>query len=126
MRFFLDEGVPNSVGLALEGAGHEVIYLRDAIATGSPDPLVCAVAEENEAILVALDGDMRQLAQRRVIGQRRFRRLSLVKLSCRPTRAAKRTEAAISLLEHEWSVSESSTDRRLFVEISDTVIRTFR
>jgi predicted nuclease of predicted toxin-antitoxin system len=100
--------------------------LREAVATGSPDPLVCAAAEANDAILVALDHDMRSLAQRRGIGQRRFRKLSLIKLSCKATRAAERVRAAMSLIEHEWLYSEGQNDRRLFIDIGSDVIRTFR
>ena len=55
LKLFIDEGVPDSVGRAFLASGHKVVYLRDAIATGSPDQLVCAVSEANDAILVALD-----------------------------------------------------------------------
>ena len=126
LKLFLDEGVPDSVGQCFAKAGHTVIYERDTIAPGSPDQLVCAVSEANDAILVALDGDMRQLAQRRGVGQRRFRRLSLIKLSCRETRAEERVNAAMSLIEHEWQVGFQSQDRRIFIEIGNSVIRTIR
>lgn len=126
LKLFLDEGVPNSVGRAFEDSGHEVIYLRDAIATGSPDQLVCAVAEANDAILVALDGDMRRIAQRHGVGQRRYRRLSLIKLSCRETRAAERVRAAMSFIEHEWNYSSGSADRRIFIEINIDAMHTKR
>ncbi len=126
MKLFLDEGVPKSVGLCFEDRGHEVIYFPDAAEPGSPDPLVATISMENEAILVALDGDMRKLAQRRGVGQRRYRRLSLIKLSCRETIAARRVEAAMSLIEHEWALAETPSPRRLFVEIGDGFIRTFR
>jgi predicted nuclease of predicted toxin-antitoxin system len=88
--------------------------------------LVCAAAEANDAILVALDGDMKTLAQRRGVGQRRFRKLSLIKISCKATRASDRLTDAMSLIEHEWNHSEGQADRRLFVEIGADVIRTFR
>lgn len=126
LKLFLDEGVPDSVGSCFSDAGHNVIYLRDAIETGSPDQLVCAVSEANDAILVALDADMRQLAARRGVGQRRFRRLSLIKLSCRETRAAERIKSAMSLIEHEWQVGSTHRDRRIFIEVSDNVMRTWR
>ena len=126
LRVFTDEGVPDSVGDSFAARGHVVIRLREAVASGSPDPLVCAAAEANDAILVALDGDMRSLAQRRGIGQRRFRKLSLIKLSCKVTRATERVDAAMSLIEHEWLYSAGQIDRRLFMEIGSDVIRTFR
>jgi len=126
LRFFLDEGVPHAVGRKLLEFGHEVIYLQDATATGSPDQLVCAVAEANEAILVALDGDMKQLVKRQGIGDRRYRKLSLLKLSCREPRAAERIDASMTLIEHEWNFSAGTSDRRLFVEIGDRAISTKR
>jgi predicted nuclease of predicted toxin-antitoxin system len=126
LKLFIDEGVPDSVGRAFLASGHKVVYLRDAIATGSPDQLVCAVSEANDAILVALDGDMRQLAQRHGIGQRRYRKLSLLKLSCRETRAAARVVQAMSLIEHEWNYSAGSNDRRIFIEINDEAMHTKR
>lgn len=110
----------------MAAAGHEVLYLRDTMATGSPDQLVCAVSEANDCILVALDGDMKQLAQRHGVGNRRFKKLSLLKLSCRETRAAQRVQAALSLIEHEWQYGHDNLDRRMFVEIGNDVIRTVR
>lgn len=126
MKLFLDEGVPTSVGVCFEDRGHEVIYFPDAAEPGSPDPLIATISVENDAILVALDGDMRKLAQRRGVGQRRYRRLSLIKLSCRETTAARRVAAAMSLIEHEWALGETSSSRRIFIEIGDSFIRTFR
>lgn len=126
LRFFLDEGVPRAVGKRLLQEGHDVIYLQDAVATGSPDQLVCAVAQANEAILVALDGDMKQLAKRHGIGQLRYRKLSLLKLSCRETRAVERIGLAMSLIEHEWNFSAGCSDRRIFIEIGDASISSKR
>lgn len=126
MKLFLDEGVPKSVGLCFEDRGHEVIYFPDAAVAGSPDPLVATISIENDAILVALDGDMRKLAQGRGVGRMRYRRLSLIKLSCRETIAAGRVASAMSLIEHEWALAEPPSPRRLFVEIGDGFIRTFR
>lgn len=126
LRLFLDEGVPDSVGHTFLEAGHQVGFLNKSIARGSSDHLVCAIADINNAILVALDGDMKRIAQGYGIGSRRFLRLGLIKLSCFEPDAAKRVRSAMSLIEHEWMISESSEGRRIFVEISDTVIRSFR
>jgi hypothetical protein len=52
--------------------------------------------------------------------------LSLIKISCKVTRAGERIEAAMSLIEHEWLYSAGQADRRLFIEIGSDVIRTFR
>lgn len=88
--------------------------------------LVCAAAEANDAILVAIDRDMRAIAKRHGVGQNRFRLLSLIKLSCRETRAPERVERAMSLIEHEWKYSAGTSGRRLHIEIGTDVIRTVR
>ena len=126
LRFFLDEGVADSVGRFLESEGHVVILLRHSITTGSKDPLVCVAAEANDAILVAHDADMRGLAKRYGVTNGRFKRLSLIKLSCTEPRAVDRLREALSLIEHEWEVSRRMAARRLFVEVSKDVIRTMR
>jgi predicted nuclease of predicted toxin-antitoxin system len=126
LRLFLDEGVPDSVGHAFMEAGHEVAFLNKTLARGSSDHLVCVIADINEAILVALDGDMKRIAQSYGIGGRTFLKLGLVKISCYEPDAAERLRSAMTLIEHEWLVTEGKPGRRIFVEISDKVIRSFR
>ena len=126
LKLFLDEGVPASVGREFFESGHEVIYLKDCIATGSPDDLVCVAAEQNEAILVACDGDMRKMVKRFGIGAGRFAKLSLIKLSVNSPLCAPRIRQAMSLIEHEWMVSSEKQARRLYIEIKSDVIRTYR
>jgi predicted nuclease of predicted toxin-antitoxin system len=103
-----------------------VIYLREKIATNTPDPLVAAVAEANDAILVSLDADFQRIAKRHGVGRREFRQLSLIKLSCRESRCYQRITEAMSLIDHEWNFARQNRDRRLFMDILDNVIRTMR
>lgn len=126
LRVFLDEGVPVSVGNTFEAHGHEVVPLEAAVKRGSPDVMVCAAAQANDAILVAFDHDMKQLARRYGIGSGRFKRLSLIKFLCPEPMAAKRLEQAMSLIEHEWLVSSEKVARRLFVEVGKQFLRTNR
>lgn len=127
MRFFIDHCVPESVAKALESAGREVIRLRTKTAPDSPDTLVAAVAEANSAILVTMDGDFKSIAARTGIGQRRYRRLSLIRFEkCRESQAPARISAALSLIDHEWSVGNGSKDRRIFIVITPEAIRTHR
>ena len=126
LKLFLDEGVPRSVGHCFEEKGHTVIYFEDAAAPGSPDPLVATISMENDAVLVALDGDMRKLAQQHGVGRMRYKRLSLIKLSCPETEAASRVDQVMSLIEHEWALEPSQTERRMFIEIGTRVIRIYR
>lgn len=127
MRFFIDHCVPESVAKALEAAGREVIRLRTKTAPDSPDTLVAAVAEANNAILVTMDGDFKAIAARTGIGQRRCRRLSLIRFQkCRESKAASRLVTALSLIDHEWELSTGRKDRRIFVVITSESIRTHR
>ena len=101
MRFFIDQCVPESVARVLEKHDHQVVRLREKIAPKSPDPLVAAVAETNDAILVKMDGDFRKIASRHGVGSRRFRRLSLLRFErCIEAKTAARVEGAMSLIEH--------------------------
>lgn len=127
MRFFVDHCVPESVSNMLEAKGYEVIRLREKTATDSPDALVAAVAEANNAVLITMDGDFRAIAARAGIGQRRFRRLSLIRFEqCRESQAAGRLEQALTLIEHEWAYGNGARDRRMFVVIKSETIRTHR
>jgi predicted nuclease of predicted toxin-antitoxin system len=128
LRFVLDEGVPNAVGTALQAARHNVIFLNrgDLVPRGAKDSLVCAFAILNDAILVAMDGDMKVIARGVGITGSAYARLNLLKLSCLETEAADRVTAAMTLIEHEWHVSAGAPGRRLFVEIRTSVIRSNR
>jgi predicted nuclease of predicted toxin-antitoxin system len=92
----------------------------------SSDHLVCAIADINDAILVALDGDMKRIAQGHGVGSGKYLKLGLIKLSCFEPDAAARVQTAMSLIEHEWNAAAGTTGRRIFIEISDRVIRSFR
>lgn len=127
MRFFIDQNVPDSVGRFLSERGYEVVFLRQRIPNDSPDALVAAVAEANDAILVTFDPDFKALTNRIGIGRRRFTKLSLIRFEkCRESQAARRIEAALSLIEHEWARGYGEGDRRMFVVITSQTIRTHR
>lgn len=87
--------------------------------------MVCIAAEANDALLVAYDNDMKQLAQRHGATAARFKRLNLLKFECEEPKAADRLEQAFSLLEHEYEVAREN-GRRLFVVIGKQVLRTHR
>ena len=111
----------------LSAAGHEVILLREAIPPDSPDPVVAAVSQIHEAILVSMDSDFRKIAPRVPMGERaRFRRLSRIALRCTEPQAARRIQAALSLIEQEWSAAQASSHKRIFIEIGSSWIRTNR
>ena len=126
IKFFIDHCLPDSVGIALKHAGHEVVLLREKIAPDSPDPLVAAVSEMHGAVLVSSDSDFKSLAPRVGIGRRRFQRLSRIGLSCNEPQAASRIVAALSFIEHEWLVAQKSADKRMIVSIGNGHMRTDR
>ena len=112
----------------LAEAGHVAIQFSESgVAKGSADTIVCTVAEASEAILVAHDGDMKQLAKSHGISGGRFKALSLLKLECSEDMAAARIKSALSLIEHEWSVAPIVDGRRkIFVVVGKNTIRTHR
>jgi hypothetical protein len=88
---------------------------------------VASIAEEMDAALVTLDGDFKEIAARAGIGQRRYRRLSLIRFErCRESRAADRMASLLSLIDHEWRLASGQNDRRLFMVITSDVIRLHR
>lgn len=126
LRLFLDEGAPKSVGTFFADKGHDVISLGEAIERSSPDTLVAEVALRNNAVLVAVDKDMRQIARRHGIGGTRYKRLNLLQFLCSQPQSIHRVAEAYSLIEHEWVVAQKKASRRFWVEIGDTFIRTHR
>lgn len=126
MRFLLDASVPESVGGVLADAGHEVIFHRDVLAEGAKDPLVCITALNNDAVLVAVDKDMKQLTKRFGVTDERFKNLSLLFCGCNLPMASKRVEQALSLIDHEWAYSEQKVGRRLWIEITNHNVTTYR
>lgn len=127
MRFFADHNIPEGVCKALESAGYETIRLRQKTAPDSPDMLVAAVSEANDAILVTFDPDFKGIASRTGIGRRRCRTLSILRFEkCRESQAPGRLKLAMSLIQHEWKIGNGLSDRRMFVVITGTTIRTHR
>lgn len=127
MRFLLDQNVPDSVAAVFKDRGHTVLYLRDVLATDSPDEVVAAFSEAEDAVLVSLDGDFRRIAPRIPDSQqRRFRRLSRIALRCNPIQAENRLSVAMSLIEAEYDIAQASHDPRMIVSIGNSFIRTER
>jgi predicted nuclease of predicted toxin-antitoxin system len=128
LRFFLDAGVPDSVGHVLRERGHIVILHREALPEGTSDEVVCATALANDAILVALDADMTRLAKQYGVTPQgdRFNRLNIVRLCCNETQAAIRLRQAMDLIELEWAYAEERAGRRLWVDVASHFIRTNR
>ncbi|HAH09511.1 MAG TPA: hypothetical protein DCL54_17365 [Alphaproteobacteria bacterium] len=85
----LDEGVPKSLAEPFRARRHFVIAHADVLSPGASDALVTATAINNNAILVAVDRDMRRLAKRwgNSLSGRKYKRLSLISFRCKPAMA---------------------------------------
>ncbi len=57
LRFLADHCLSNYIIQTLQGAGHEVLRLRELLPVESADPVVIAKAQEINAILLSLNGD---------------------------------------------------------------------
>ena len=125
---FLDAGVPDSVGDVFLNRKHSVILHRDVLPERTPDTVVCRTAIANNAILVAIDGDMKQFPKRYGIskGSDKFPKLNLIRLCLREPQAANRLRQCLSLIEHEWQFVVEKSGRRLWVDIEGHRISTHR
>jgi predicted nuclease of predicted toxin-antitoxin system len=128
LRVFLDAGVPDSVGAVFSKNEHQVIYYRDVLPEKVADTVVCATALANDAILVGIDRDLKEFPRRFGMARssHRFQQLNIIRLCCNETLASKRVEQALSLIEHEWGLSEAKVARRLWVDVGAHHIRTNR
>ena len=127
LRLLLDHNVPDSVARVFRKHGHEVQLVREILPVDSPDPLIAKVSEEDGSILVSCDRDFRVIAPRIPLGARtRFKKLSRISLDCNEPQAAKRVEAAMSLIESEYELAQDRPDKRLFIVIQNQGIKTHR
>ncbi|MHC2619420.1 hypothetical protein ACVIW2_001452 [Bradyrhizobium huanghuaihaiense] len=116
------------MGDMFRGRGHFVILYREALPERIDDDVVCSTALANDAILLAIDPDMKRFPKRYGIshGSTRYAKLSLIWVGCNEVLAAKRIEQAMSLIEHEWKNSDEKASRRLWIEIGPHSIKTNR
>ena len=63
MRFFADHCVPESIATKLEAKGHEVLRLRNQMATDAPDTDVIEKAQSLDAVLLSLNGDFSDIVR---------------------------------------------------------------
>lgn len=123
----LDHNVPDSVAEVFRNHSHTVALLRDIMPTDSPDPVVAAVADMDGAVLVSCDHDFNSIAPRILKGMRaRFRRLSRITISCAEFHAARRIEEAMEFIELEYRTAQRRADKRMFLDIQRTGLKTNR
>ena len=128
MRFLLDEDVAHSVGEFLEGRGHEVFYVEEALVRGSADRLLVQWVDVNEGIVITHNYRHFRALVARVPqgGRQRFRRASRLTLSCAQTRALERVSQLIEEVEWEYARCQQRTDKRMMCEIGNSFFRNDR
>ena len=124
----MDEGAPAEIADAFEAAGHQAIRFLDALAPGSKDEVVCAMAMVNKAALVAVDKDMKHFKKR--FGQPeaggKFTKMHLIHFSCGGVLAVKRAAHVMSFIEHEWSFTCDKQARAMWLDINGHHVRSYR
>lgn len=81
IRFLLDENIPQSIGVFLKSRGHDVTYITEVAAAGSPDKIVAATAEQMDAVLLTSDHDFARIAPQIPIGRRaEFKKLHRIRV----------------------------------------------
>lgn len=123
--FFTDQNVPDSVGLALIQAGHDVVRLRDVMDVATVDPVIAAACAQNGHVLISHDGDFRQIAKRLLISQRTYQKLlHRIQMRCPEPNSAVRIMDALALIEFEWA--RLAAEKPLVIDITATSIRIWR
>jgi predicted nuclease of predicted toxin-antitoxin system len=124
----LDEGAPVLAGEPFSRAGYQVIHHREVLSSGAKDDLVAAAAILNNAILIAVDRDMKQMAKRFGNADKggKYSKLHLLFVNCNSVLAPKRIEHGLSFIEHEWEFTTQKTARTLWIEIGSHYFRSYR
>jgi predicted nuclease of predicted toxin-antitoxin system len=127
LHLLFDHNVPDPVAQVFRARGHTVVFLREIMPVDSPDPVVATVGDMDGAILVSCDHYFDAIAPRILKGMRaRFRRLSRLSIRCAEFHAVQRVEEAMELIELEYRTAQVRPDRRMFIEIQRTGIKTNR
>jgi predicted nuclease of predicted toxin-antitoxin system len=125
MRLLIDENVPESVTDYFRSRGHEVHHVRDLSLAGSPDPIIAAIGDRMDAIVVTWNRrDFRRLAPRvSREGAARFRKLGRITFRCNEAQGRRRCVEVIDIIEGEFARAQSRPDKRLLMEIGATSVR---
>jgi len=118
----LDECVPESVGDVFRGRGHIVEPVRLIVPKGTADSIIAAIGEQDAAVLVTVDKDLRALAPRIPKERRLYKRLGIISIRCPEPQAEHRIRQNIDLIEFEYQRSQSLRDRRLMMSIGSNFV----
>ncbi|NJS13543.1 MAG: DUF5615 family PIN-like protein [Sphingopyxis sp.] len=121
MKFMLDENVPAAVAEFLVSDGHEVMFSRDAVGEGEPDPVVALAAQVNEAILISHDRDMSRIQRQLSAGNAaRFPKLDLIMLSCPEPKSSQRLQKFLPVIRAEIErLTATEWEERLKIDVGE-------
>ncbi len=124
----LDEGTPVAVAEPFLSRGHYAIYHSEVMDSDAKDEVVAATAILNNAILVAVDADMKRLVRRfgSPNNSEKYKRLHVIFLGCEQVLAAKRLDHAMSFVGGEWAVTCEKAARRLRLDIGPHRLTSYR
>jgi predicted nuclease of predicted toxin-antitoxin system len=124
MLLLIDENVPQSVAQVFSDRGHDVRFVRDLLAAGSPDPVVAVVGDRLSAVVVTWDQDFDLLIRRIPEGNRtRFRRLGRISFRCNEVKGRLLLERWIEMIELQYRRAQSDADIRMIVQIQDNAVK---
>lgn len=124
MLLLIDENVPNSVAELFQARGHDVRFVRDLFPAGTPDPVIAAVGNRLDAIVVTWDRDFTSLLRRVPEGNRtRFRRLGRISFSCNEVKGRELLERWIEMIEFQYEQARSKPDIRMIVQIQESGVK---
>ncbi|MEM6277787.1 MAG: DUF5615 family PIN-like protein [Pseudomonadota bacterium] len=125
MKFFLDEGVLVLLGTVLADEGFEVIPFSEGASKGSSDTVVAEAAIANDAVLVAMDRDMRSLAKAMGVSRARFKKLSLLLFRVDAVSSLARVRDAVPYIRLRLELTQAVDfdGRRMWVEVLKTSIK---
>lgn len=124
MLLLIDENVPNSVAKVFSDRGHDVRFVRDILAAGSPDPVVATIGDRLSAVVVTWDRDFERLVSRMPEGNRtRFRRLGRISFRCNEVKGRQLLEKWIAMIEFHYEQAVSQPDFRMMVQIQESGVK---
>lgn len=128
LKVLLDEGAPRLAGDPFLRRGHQVIYHGEVCEGGASDEVVAALSIHNEAILIAIDNDMKRLVRRfgNPNNNEKFHPLHLISIGCDEVLAAKRIDYAMTFIEHEWDICRQKKARLLWIDIRPHRLASYR
>lgn len=128
LTILLDEGAPIQAAEPFHRRGHKVLKHNDVLPSGATDAQVVAMAMSEEAILVAVDRDMKAFVRRfgAPNDNEKYESLNLLFLGCAIRTCKARVAQALDLIELEWDFRCGKPTRCMWVTIEDHRITTYR